>query len=109
MVRTDSVKLNVELGKSLKSALVSKADASCRKLSWQLNYYIQLALNNPPLQVDPGETLDDNNGRMTAYLRESDWNRLVEMAEDFDCNLSSMIRAHLIFGMDLERGGYDKG
>lgn len=103
MARTDNVKLNIELGRSLREQLREDAERSCRKLSWQLNYYIQLSLDHPPLTVKPEETLDDNNGRMTAYLKESAWNTLQEMAEEHECNLSAIVRSCLLHGRQLER------
>lgn len=103
MTRTDNVKLNIELGRGLRERLRADAEKSCRKLSWQLNYYIQLSLDHPPLVVNPDETLDDNDGRMTAYLKEDVWNRLIEMADEKDCNLSAMVRACLLHGRQIER------
>jgi hypothetical protein len=103
MARTDSVKLNIELGQALKNQLRLDAERSCRKLSWQLNYYIQLSLDHPPLRVKPEETLDDNDGRMTAYLKESAWNTLQDMAESLGCNLSAVVRSCLIHGRQIER------
>ena len=103
MTRTDSVKLNIELGHSLREQLRLDAERSCRKLSWQLNFYIHLSLDHPPLVVNPDETLDDNDGRMTAYLKEDVWNKLIEMAAEKGCNLSAMVRACLLHGRQLER------
>lgn len=109
MARTDSVKLNIELGRSLREQLRADAERSCRKLSWQLNFYIQLSLDHPPLTVKPEETLDDNDGRMTAYLKESVWNTLQDMAIERGCNLSAMVRSCLLHGRQIERWVHVEG
>jgi hypothetical protein len=103
MTRSDKVKINIELGRSLRNTLVSDADASCRKLSWQISYYVRLALKNPPLISKPDETLDDNDGRVTAYFSEDVFNQLEDLADDYECNFSSIVRASLLTGRAISR------
>lgn len=103
MTRSDKVKINIELGRSLRNTLVSDADASCRKLSWQISYYVRLALKNPPLISKPDETLDDNDGRVTAYFSEDVFNQLEDLADDYECNFSAIVRASLLTGRAISR------
>lgn len=103
MARSDKVKINIELGKSLRDLIVSDSESSCRKLSWQISYYVRLALKNPPLISKPDETLDDNDGRVTAYFSESVYNELEDMADEYDCNFSAVVRASLITGRAISK------
>ena len=103
MTRSDKVKINIELGRSLRDLIVSDANSSCRKLSWQISYYVRLALKNPPLIKKPDETLDDNDGRVTAYFAESVYDDLEGLADDYDCNFSAAVRASLISGRAISR------
>tara|TARA_Y100001973_G_scaffold105998_1_gene181425 strand:- start:457 stop:807 length:351 start_codon:yes stop_codon:yes gene_type:complete len=103
MTRSDKVKINIELGKSLRDVIVSDAESSCRKLSWQISYYVRLALRNPPLIKKPDETLDDNEGRITAYFAESVYDELEALADEYDCNFSAVVRASLISGRAISR------
>lgn len=103
MTRSDKVKINIELGRSLRDLIVSDAESSCRKLSWQISYYVRLALKNPPLIKKPDETLDDNDGRVTAYFSESVYDELEGLADDYDCNFSAAVRASLLTGRAISR------
>jgi len=103
MTRSDKVKINIELGRSLRNTLVSDAEASCRKLSWQISYFVRLALKNPPLISKPDETLDDNDGRVTAYFSEDVFNKLEDLADDYECNFSAIVRASLLTGRAISR------
>jgi len=103
MTRSDTVKINIELGRSLRDTIAVDAEKSCRKLSWQVSYYTRLALRNPPLLVKPDETLDDNDGRVTAYFSEDVYNDLEDMARDLGCTFSAVVRAGLLTGRALSK------
>lgn len=103
MTRSDTVKINIELGRSLRDTIARDAKASCRKLSWQISYYVKLALKNPPLLMKPDETLDDNDGRVTAYFDESVYCELEDLASDLDSTFSAVVRASLLSGRAISR------
>ena len=103
MTRSDSVKINIELGRSLRDTIVEDAKRSCRKLSWQVSYYVKLALKNPPLITKPDETLDDNDGRVTAYFSENVYNDLEDLSRDLGCTFSAVVRASLLTGRAISR------
>lgn len=103
MTRSDKVKINIELGRSLRDTLMQDAETSCRKLSWQISYYVRLALKNPPLISKPDETLDDNDGRVTAYFSEDVFIQIEDLADDYDCNFSAAVRASLLTGRAISR------
>ena len=96
MARSNIVKLNIELGRSLLTTLKRDAEIDNRRISRQLSHYISMSLAHPPLTIEPTETLDDNDGRMTAYFDEPVYNRLVELKDDTNTNLSAVVRACLI-------------
>lgn len=103
MTRSDTVKINIELGRSLRNTISLDAERSCRKLSWQVSYYVMLALRNPPLLMKPDETLDDNDGRVTAYFSEDVYNSLEDMSLDLGCTFSAVVRASLLTGRAISQ------
>lgn len=104
-MNTASVKVNLELGRSLRGKLEQDASASCRKLSWQVLYYIQRSLEHGPFIHRPQDTLDDNDGRFTAYVPEDTYNRLQDLAVSHNSNLSAVVRAAILHGIALDRKG----
>ena len=104
-MKTPNVKINLELGRALRDRLERDASQSCRKLSWQVLYYLNRALAHPVLTVKPDETLDDIGGRFTAYVPEEMFNRLVGLADAEGSNLSAVVRAAVLQGMNIEAGG----
>ena len=98
-----NVKINLELGKALRDRLERDANGACRKLSWQALYYIHLSLQKGELVFNPSETLDDNDGRFTAYIPESMYDTLQSMCEEYNSNMSAVIRASILQGMALCR------
>ncbi len=98
-----NVKVNLELGAALRGSLEEQAERSCRKLSWQVLYYIGLSLMTGPFIHHPAETLDDNSGRLTAYIPESTYNRLLGLVDEYDSTMCGVIRAAVLHGMAIER------
>ena len=100
-IKQSNVKINLELGKALRRQLESDAKGECRKLSWQALYYIQLCLKSGEMIYDPAETLDDNDGRFTAYIPESMFNQLQALCVKHKSNMSAIIRAAILQGMAI--------
>ena len=96
MARSNIVKVNITLGTALLIALRKDAEDQDRGLSRQLSHYVSASLAHPPLTTAPSETLDDNDGRMTAYFDESVYNRLLSLKVKTGTNLSAVVRACLI-------------
>ncbi len=96
MARSNIVKVNIELGKALLLTLRRDAVDQDRGLSRQLSHYVSASLAHPPLTIAPSETLDDNDGRMTAYFDEPVFYKLNGLKEETGTNLSAVVRACLI-------------
>ena len=97
------VKVNLELGKALRDQLERAAKKSCRKLSWQVAFYVQKSVESWPPIHNPEHTLDDTSGRFTVYLPESQFNKMVEFGESGGHSLSAVVRAAILHGMAICR------
>lgn len=100
-IKQSNVKINLELGKALRRQLESDAKIGCRKLSWQALYYIQLCLKTGGIIYNPAETLDDNDGRFTAYVPEEMFDQLQLLSLKHNSNMSAIIRAAILQGMAI--------
>lgn len=100
-IKQANVKINLELGKALRDRLESNARGECRKLSWQALYYIKLSLKSGDLIHDPANTLDDNDGRFTAYIPEYLFDELQALSFKYKSNMSAIIRASILHGMAI--------
>ncbi len=98
-----NVKVNLELGRALRAQLEADAESACRKLSWQVLYLVNLSLDHGPFIHHPNETLDDNDGRFTAYIPEPIYDKLQLLADSYSSNLSAIVRASILHGMALEK------
>jgi len=97
------VKVNLELGRSLREQLERDALASCRRLSWQVEYYVQKSIESwPPIHA-PGDTLDDTGGRFTVYLPEGQFQYISDFSESGGHSLSAVLRAAILHGMAICR------
>ena len=108
-MKAPHVKINLELGAALRQRLENDAAESCRKLSWQVLFYLQTALTHHDLIVDPRQSLDDNGGRFTAYVPEPVFDDLVRIADKRNANLSAVVRAAILQGMQMAGGQSNDG
>jgi hypothetical protein len=106
MVVSVPVKMNIELGRALRSVIQRNARGAERRHSWQINYYVKKAFAHVDagggLSHEPSDTLDDNDGKMTPYFPEALWNRIETMADELAVSRSALVRALIYTGLALE-------
>jgi len=109
MVDTVPVKMNIEVGASLRSRIQREARVSHRRDSHQIVFYVSKALahidSGGGLAKDPCETLDDNSGKMTPYFPDETWSRIESLSDSMNVGRSAYVRALIYTGIALCRTG----